>query len=124
MASIGKGARQKGANFEREVAKILKDKFNVDVRRTGAQERWKVDGGDVNAPSWIKTILNDFHWECKNREKWALLNWYKKTKDDNQGVAKKPIVVASKNFEDDYVFMSLNDFLAIIYELDSWRNED
>lgn len=123
MASIGKGARQKGANFEREVAKILKDKFNVDVRRTGAQERWKVDGGDVNAPKHIDTILNDFFWECKARENWSIIDWYLKAVDDTQ-TKQMPVVVATKNYHNNYVFLTLQDFTRILKELEDYRKED
>ena len=122
MASIGKGARDKGARFEREIAKILKDKFGVDVKRTGAQERWKVHGGDVNAPKYVDTILNDFFWECKARESWSIIDWYLKAVDDVQ-TNQTPIVVATKNNHDNYVFLSLQDFLKIIYELDGYRKE-
>ena len=123
MASIGRGARDKGANYERRVAKILSAKFGVPVKRTGSQERWGFYSGDVNAPKNIKTILNDFFWECKNREAWAILNWFSKAKDDVRGDS-MPVVVASKNNEDDYVFLTLQDFLKILYELEGYRKEE
>lgn len=116
-------SRDKGAAYEREIAKILHDKFGVDVKRTGAQERWKAHGGDVNAPEYENTILKDFFWECKNRESWSILEWYKKARDDNQTARKSTVVIASKNREENYVFLSLNDFLRILYELDGYRKE-
>ena len=122
MASIGKGARDKGANYERKIAKILSAKFGVPVKRTGSQERWGFYSGDVNAPKDITTVLNDFFWECKNREAWSILDWYAKAKDDVKGNS-IPVVVASKNNEGDYVFLSLQDFLRILYELEGFRQE-
>ncbi len=124
MASIGKGSQDKGKNFERKLAKILKNKFGVEVKRTGSQERWKSHRGDVNAAAWENTILTDFHWECKNRQSWSIIDWYKKSNDDNYGTNKKTLVVATKNNEDDYVFLTLNDFLNILYELEGYRKED
>ena len=124
MASIGKGSQNKGKDFERKIAKKLKDKFGVDVKRTGAQERWKAHGGDVNAPKYIDTILTDFFWECKKREAWSILDWYLKAADDAQGSGQTPVVVASKNHEEDYIFLKFDDFLRIIYELDGYRKEE
>lgn len=124
MASRGSGSRQKGKNYELKLAKFFKAEFGVDVKRTGAQERWKAHGGDINAPAYTYTILNDFFWEAKNRESWAILDWYKKANDDNYGTPKKTVVVVSKNHEDDYVFLSLRDFTNILKELDGYRKEE
>ena len=124
MASVGRGARNKGANYEREIAKKLSAKFGVDVKRTGAQESAKVHGGDVNAAKYQDTILNDFFWELKKREAWSIIDWYKKACDDRGGFMTKVVVVASKNNADDYVFMSLDDFTSILVELDGYRKEN
>lgn len=120
MASRGAGSQQKGKEHEREVAKILSSKLGIDFRRTPSPERWKTIKGDINGPTYQKTIANDFMWECKKRESWAILDWYRKAKDDSAGY-QIPIVVASKNYEQNYVFMSLDDFLRILKELDGYR---
>lgn len=122
MASTGKSARDKGANYERKIAKRLKDEFGVDVKRTGAQERWKVHGGDINAAKYQDTILTDFFWELKCREQWQIIDWYKKASYD-AGPYQTPLIVATKNREDDYVFLSLDNFLSILYELDGYRKD-
>lgn len=121
MAKPGSGSQQKGKNHERGVAKIISEALGVDVRRTPSPERWKLVKGDMNAAPWVKTISNDFMWEAKCRESWAILDWYKKAKDDAEGTSKTPVVVASKNFEDNYVFLTLTDFLKILKELDGYR---
>lgn len=123
MASIGRGAREKGAKFERKIAKILKDKFGVEVKRTGAQEKWKMYGGDVNAPRHIDTILNDFFWECKARENWSIIDWYIKAADDAE-TNQIPVVVATKNHNNNYVFLTLQDFIGILKELEEYRKGD
>ena len=84
MARRGSGSQKKGSDYERKIARKLKERFGVDVKRTGTQERWKSHGGDVNAPSYSDTILTDYFWECKKRESWAILNWYKKAETDAQ----------------------------------------
>jgi len=124
MASPGKGSQKKGADYERAIANKLKLKFGVDVKRTGAQERWKSIGGDVNAPSYVDTILNRFQIECKKRESWAILNWFKKTQDESGPQGRIPIVVASKNHEKDYLFMEFDDFIKILNELEGYIKED
>lgn len=125
MASRGRGARNKGADYERRLAKILSAKFGIDVKRTGGTERSKiVNKGDVNASKYEDTIINDFFWEAKCRESWAILDWYKKAELDGQGTTLMPVVVATKNFERDYVFLTLDDFLRILYELEGWRKEE
>lgn len=125
MASTGKGARNKGARFEREIAELLSDKFDIQVKRTGAQERWSFYGGDVHAPLNQETVLNDFFFELKNRESMpkTIIKWYQKAADDAEGQMKKPAVVCTRNHEDTYVFLTLQDFLAILLELEGFRQE-
>lgn len=124
MASRGSGSQKKGSDFERKIARKLKEVFGVDVKRTGTQERWKAHGGDVNPPSYSNTILKDFFWECKNRENWAILNWFKKAQDDSSKSGQIPVVVASKNHEDDYAFLRFEDFIDIIKELEEYKKKE
>ena len=123
MASRGAGSHKKGADYERKIAKQLSELFGTTVKRTPAQESAKIHGGDVNAHKGDDTILVDFFWELKKREAWSILDWYKKAKDDCSGTRQMPIVVASKNNEDDYVFLSLSDFSRILRELEGYRKE-
>lgn len=124
MASIGRGARNKGGNYERKIAKLFTERFGTKVKRTGGTERSKiVNLGDINASKNVDTILNDFFWELKCREKWAILDWYKKAKDD-AGPYHIPIVVASRNHEDDYAFMKLDHLIRLLVELDGYRREE
>lgn len=124
MASRGAGSHKKGADYERKIAKYLSQAFGTEVKRTPAQESAKIHGGDVNAHKGDDTILTDFFWELKKRETWSIIDWYKKAVDDCGATRQIPIVVASKNNEDDYVFMSLKDFTRILRELDGYRKED
>lgn len=126
MASKGKGSRDKGANFERKIADRFSERFNIDVNRTGSQERWSYYGGDVHAPDGSDTILNDFFFELKNRENLpkTIIKWYQKAVDDAEGSYKTPVVITTKNYEDDYVFMTLDDFEKILFELEGYRKED
>lgn len=126
MASNGKGSRDKGANYERKIADRFSERFNINVNRTGSQERWSYYGGDVHAPDGSDTILNDFFFELKNRENLpkTIIKWYQKAVDDAEGSYKAPVVITTKNYEDDYVFMTLDDFEKILFELEGYRKED
>lgn len=123
MASPGRGSYQKGANYERKIAKLLSDTFGVVVKRTGAQESAKVHGGDVNTHRGNDSILNDFFWECKAREAWSIIDWLKKAQDDEGQIGRPAVVVATRNNEADYAFMRLEIFLRLLKELDSYRKE-
>ena len=117
MASRGKGSRAKGATYERKLAKLLQEEFNVEVKRSGAQEQWKHGKGDIEADPNAKTIVNSFFWEAKKRETWAILQWYKKAVEDAKRGKRIPVVVASKNQESDYVFLKLSDFIKILKKI-------
>ena len=122
MASRGRGSYQKGANYERDLAKIFAETFGVTVKRTGAQESSKIHGGDFNAHRSEKTVMNDFFWEAKCRESWSVIDWLKKAQDDSG--FRPAIVIATRNHEDDYAFLKLADFLRILKELDGYRKEN
>lgn len=124
MAKPGRGSYVKGANFERKIAKLLSQKFGVDVKRTGAQESAKVHGGDVNTHRGNKSVLNDFFWECKAREQWDLIGWLKKAQDDEGLIGRPAVVVATRNNQDDYVFLKFSDFLNILQQIDMERKKE
>jgi hypothetical protein len=124
MASRGAGSYKKGADYERKIAKYLQGVFNIPVKRTPAQESAKVHGGDVNAPKYLNSILSDFFWELKRRESWDLIGWHKKACDDAGNSNQIPIVVTTKNREEDYVFLRFNDFVRILNELEGFRKEE
>lgn len=119
MARPGRGSYQKGANYERKIAKLFQEKFGVQVKRTGAQESAKVHGGDVNTYRGNDSVLNDFFWECKARESWSIIDWLKKAQDDSG--FRPAIVVATRNHENDYAFLRLEDLIRILVELDGYR---
>jgi hypothetical protein len=124
MATPGRGSQQKGKNHEREVAKIISEALGVSAKRTASPERWKINKGDINAPLWEESIMHDFVWEAKCRESWSILDWYHKLEDDIGLTTKLPVVVASKNHEDQYVFLKLDHFLRVLKELDGYRKAD
>ena len=67
----GKNARNKGSNFERDVAKRFKERYNIDLKRTPqsggfAKKSDKSEDfrGDITLVDSKKELL--LHIECKN----------------------------------------------------------
>lgn len=117
----GAFSRNKGAQYERDIANYFSREFGEEVRRYGAQERWKSYSGDIRTKQ-RDSILHDIHWELKKHEAWSILEWYKKASDDAEP-QKIPAVVCSRNREDNYVFLSLEHLVRILKELDGFRKE-
>lgn len=107
--------RQKGKRKEREVAKFLNDTFGTNCRRTPCSGGLSIKGDiiDVNPDS----ILSNFHFEIKNQEKlniWQALAQSKRDASAN----KAPIVIFSRNREENYVAMHINDFVNLLERIE------
>ena len=117
MASRGKGARNKGASYERKIAKILEERTGVQLERTPLSGGFaKANSsaalkGDINTID--KNIDLHLHIECKNQKKWALRQWYKQAKEDCPK-GKKPVVVFHEDRGEDFIMLTLGDFLQLV----------
>ena len=124
----GKSSKNKGANYERTIAKIFKEKLGVELKRTPqsggfAKDSSKGDefrGDIVSIDDTIDFIL---HLECKDQATWNLPAWIRQSEEDcSEG--KIPIVVFHRRQKNkdgkriqeagDYVALSLEDFLNIV----------
>lgn len=117
---------KKGADAEREIARLFELMTNELWARVGTPERNKlIAKGDI-APILkfgLKKKINQDSWYFKNwyidvkkRESWHILDWYKKTQDDaseSVNSEKKPLIIVSQNNESWYAFLSLNDFVNL-----------
>jgi hypothetical protein len=117
MASRGKGARAKGASYERKIAKILEERTGVELERTPLSGGFAKANSSTALKGDINTIdpLIDLHLhiECKNQKKWALKKWYEQARSDCPK-GKKPIVVFHEDRGKDYVMIELWDFLQLV----------
>lgn len=111
----GKRSRNKGASFERTVAKKFKEFFGIDLVRTPqsggfAKKSVKADefrGDIVSADKDVDLML---HVECKNAQTWSLPTWLRQAESDCPK-GKKPCVIMHKpNSSQDYIVMKLEDF--------------
>lgn len=111
-------ANKKGKRFELRIAKDLAKKFDSNIRRTPNSGGLSIKG-DILTTSGI---LSEFSWECKNQEKLNIWKALQQSKNDALGTRKSPVVVFTKNFEDDYVALRYDDFVNLLLELDEFRN--
>lgn len=111
-------ANKKGKRFELRIAKDLAKKFDSNIRRTPNSGGLSIKG-DILTTSGI---LSEFSWECKNQEKLNIWKALHQSESDALGTMKSPVVVFTKNFEDDYVALRYDDFVNLLLELDEFRN--
>ena len=100
----------KGAVAEREFAKMLVfsglDKYAKRMPLSGA-----VKGLDSDI--WTKL---PFMFEVKNQETWKPLEYYRQANDANPNKGHyRTVVIMTKNHEGYYAFLSVEDFLELIY---------
>lgn len=115
---MGKLSRDKGARWERKVAKAFADAFNVDCRRSSGQSRFGTDAPDVHAPIfWI---------ECKVGKSFSIRNALSQAADDlNCSTITKrwPIAVTKVDGEKPLATMYFDDFLVLVAEWDACQNK-
>lgn len=96
---MGKMQRGKGANAEREVAKILQD-YGYDARR-----------GQVfnHEPDIVSNL--PLHIEVKRQETIKIPEWYRQSEEASEKENKPPCVIFRKSREDWFICLKLKDFL-------------
>ena len=124
----GRGSKRKGANYERKVAKLFKEKHDIDLVRTPqsggfAKKSAKANDfrGDITCLDETKDFL--LHVECKNQKTLKIRDWLEQAQSDCPE-DKVPIVVyhLEQVIKDnkvvrksgEYVTLSLQDFLDLV----------
>ena len=96
-------SRQKGARYERHIAKVLRE-------HGFTAERGQQHAGGQDSPD-VKHNLTGIHFEAKHVEKlniWEALEQAERDAGDNI-----PVVVFKRNRTKDYVALSLDDFIDL-----------
>ena len=107
MASRGRGARLKGANFERELAKIFNAKFNdLNAQRGLGQTR---GGGEEIADVEMDYI----HIEAKRHKRCNIKAAMRQAIEDSKTKDKLPVVITKDDRQPILVTMHLEDWLTI-----------
>lgn len=114
-----KSPRDKGNRTERAVAEIINGILNAKLRRTPMSGAMSDFPGDLFTLHDQGRQASKWLWEVKNRKNGiqTVLKWYKKAAEETP-LGKKPVVVATANNENFYVFLTLKDFLQLLRDLD------
>jgi hypothetical protein len=114
MASRGRGARAKGANFERSLAKIITESTSIEARRGLAQTRGGgAEVSDVEMPK--------IHIEAKRQKRCNIRAALEQAINDCQVNGKIPVAVTKDDRKDALVTMRLDDWLPM---LDAYLEQD
>jgi len=107
MASRGRGARAKGANFERKLAKIITDATSVEARRGLAQTR----GGGAEVSDVEMPLV---HIEAKRHKRCNIKAALEQAINDCQANGKIPVAVTKDDRKEILVTMRLDDWLPFL----------
>lgn len=103
-------SKQKGARFERELAKIFREKYGFkDARRTA---QYCGNTGDASDLVGLKGI----HIEAKHQETMHLYDWMAQAVRDSEKTGNVPCVFHKKNNAEILVTMRLDDWMQMYME--------
>lgn len=117
MASRGTGARIKGAQFERDISKLLTEATGEDFLRGLGQTRG--GGGEVPdvQPSGNTPLSNAIHIECKRQKRCNIRGALDQAHTDialrKLTPSPMPIVITKDDREDTLVTLRLQDWLEM-----------
>lgn len=108
-------SKQKGARFERDLAKKLRE-YGYETRRTAQYCGNTGDASDVVGLPYL-------HIEAKHQEKMCLYDWMAQAKRDAEAGGKglMPAVFHKKNNCKILVTMELDDFMKIYAEFEAGK---
>lgn len=117
--------RNKGANFERVIAKQLSEWCGFTITRTPSSGGW-AKTGDITPKDPKEMVKFIFGVECKNNESWnfpllfkgrergelnsVFSQWWKQCTDDCKISKKIPIVVFTRNNDPVFCIMRSTEF--------------
>jgi len=105
MAISGKGRRNKGAAFEREVAEMLRPVWPAARRNLSQTRTAKVEGGDVQN-------THPFHIKCKRGAATIQSAMRQAARDCAESCA--PVVASRQDRGDTLVTMLASDWMALV----------
>jgi len=109
MASRGKGARAKGANFERDLAKYFRESLLMDAQRGLGQCR---GGGEEIADVEMDLI----HIEAKRHKRCHIKAAMNQAIEDSKNKNKFPVAITKDDRKPILVTMLLEDWTKIFKE--------
>jgi hypothetical protein len=109
MASRGRGARIKGAQFERDIANLLTEQTGVEFKRGLAQTRGGgAEVADVTAP----LLKVPVHFELKRQQRCNIKGAYAQALNDAPAAAVR-VIVTKEDRSDTLVTMEFSQWLEL-----------
>lgn len=116
---LGRRSKNKGSNYERDVAKTFKEAYKIELTRTPQSggfakksQKAKDFRGDITClDESIEFLL---HVECKNSKTWSLPAWIKQAESDCPKGRVPVVIFHQHGTSKDYVSLSLKDFLSLV----------
>ena len=107
MASRGAGARRKGAQFERDLAKLIKEKTSLDAKRGLGQSR---SGGEEVSDVDVHYI----HIEAKRHKRCNIKAALRQAISDSSANGKIPIAITKDDRESILCTMLFEDWILFL----------
>jgi len=118
----GINGRTKGHTFERKLAKILSKWSGVELRRTPMSGGWAKTGDvtpvkprdmenwpfNVEAKCYAKDTFR-FQELLKSADGGSIMVWWKQCLNDAKISNKKPMLIFTQNYDENYVLMDVKD---------------
>lgn len=128
LSKRGRASKNKGATYEREIAKKFKDHYGIELVRTPqsggfAKKSTKADSFRGDIITVDKDLDLKLHIECKSQKTWQLKSWIEQSQDDcPEGKVPTVIMkkqntntkVTEKGNQQDLVVIDLNDFFRLV----------
>jgi Holliday junction resolvase len=121
-------SRNKGNNFERDVAKDLTKWTGSEIARTPSSGGW-AKTGDLTPKAATMMLKFPFCVELKNRQGWdmhdllkaineeeGIQSWWRQCINDAAVAEKIPVLIFTRNFDVNYIMMWEYDFLKLPFK--------
>lgn len=115
----GRTSRNKGATYERDIAKRFKSALDTEFVRTpqsGGFAKNNAKAGDFRGD--IVTADEDvdctLHVECKNAKSWSLPAWLRQSREDCPEGKTPCVIFHQHGTSEDFIALSLDDFLKLV----------
>lgn len=97
---MGKQERDKGARFERWVAK------NLGTERVGTRGKKDAEHADIIHPR--------FYIQCKHYRRIAISHWFKETEKGAKKFGKTPLLAIKSDYTTPLIVLRFDDFLKLM----------
>lgn len=111
-AKRGRGARRKGAQFERDIANLLSELVGIEFKRGVGQTR----GGGEEIPDVYSDDLEWLHIETKRQVRCNIPAAFRQAVADCEESGKKPVAVTRSDRSPTLVTMDIELFVQLLKE--------